>query len=75
MGTERVVAFLQASMKVLFVCTQNAARSPMAAAIFRELVGGRSRHLVRSAGIASSAPQRLTTSRLSSTPALPRQRD
>jgi len=74
MRTERVGAFLQASMKILVVCTQNVARSPMAAAIFGELVGGRSRHLVRSVGIASSAPQRLTTSRLFPTPALPRQR-
>jgi predicted protein tyrosine phosphatase len=48
-------------MKALFVCTQNVARSPLAAAIFRELVGGRSQHLVRSAGIAPSAFQRLTT--------------
>jgi predicted protein tyrosine phosphatase len=48
-------------MKVLFVCTQHVARSPIAAVIFRELVGERSQHLVRSVGIASSALQRLTT--------------
>ena len=33
----------------------------MAAAVFRELVGVRSRHAVRSMGLASSAARRLTT--------------
>jgi len=48
-------------MNVLFVCTENLARSPLAATLFRGLLGGDDRHLVRSAGIASGAPRRLTT--------------
>jgi predicted protein tyrosine phosphatase len=48
-------------MNVLFVCTHNLARSPMAAAIFAELAGGRSPHLARAVGFAPYAPQRLTT--------------
>ena len=51
-------------MKVLFVCTGNAARGPMAAAILRELAGDGSRHSARSAGIAPDAPRPLTTREL-----------
>src|SRR5437588_3630938 len=48
-------------MNVLFVCTENIARSPLAAALFLGLLGGGDRHLARSAGTASGAPRRLTT--------------
>jgi len=51
-------------MNVLFVCTENLARSPTAEAIFRELVGGDDRHTARSAGTASCAPRRVTTREL-----------
>lgn len=54
-------------MNLLFVCTKNLARSPMAEAICRELADeiGRAAnpagHRVRSAGTGSSATCRLTT--------------
>lgn len=51
-------------MNVLFVCTGNVARSPMAAAIFRELAGERSRLEARTAGTDSGASRRLTTREL-----------
>lgn len=48
-------------MNVLFVCTGNVARSPMAAAIFRELLGRDARHAARTAGTDAGAARRLTT--------------
>jgi predicted protein tyrosine phosphatase len=51
-------------MNVLFVCTENVARSPMAEAIFGELMGGDRRHMARSAGTAFYAPRRVTTREL-----------
>lgn len=48
-------------MNVLFVCTENRVRSPLAAALFHELQGPDGRHPVRAAGTAAYAPQRLTT--------------
>jgi predicted protein tyrosine phosphatase len=51
-------------MNVLFVCTHHVARSPMAAALFSELVGATSRHRVRSVGLATGASRRLTTREL-----------
>ena len=49
-------------MNVLFVCTENVARSRAAEARFKELQGGESgRHQVRSVGTASHAARRLTT--------------
>jgi predicted protein tyrosine phosphatase len=54
-------------MKLLFVCTHNAARSRMAEAICRELAGKAAGeatgagHEVRSAGTGSGAGRRLTT--------------
>lgn len=47
-------------MKVLFVCTANVARSPMAEVVLRDL-GGHRGHNVRSAGTARDATRRLTT--------------
>jgi predicted protein tyrosine phosphatase len=51
-------------MNVLFVCTENIARSPMAEVIFNELLGGGTRHRARSVGVASHAERRLTTREL-----------
>jgi lipopolysaccharide/colanic/teichoic acid biosynthesis glycosyltransferase len=51
-------------MNVLFVCTENRARSPLAEALFRELQGVNGAHHARSAGIAPHAPRRLTTREL-----------
>jgi len=51
-------------MNVLFVCTENIARSPMAAALFTELLGSDARHHARSVGVASHAKRRLTTREL-----------
>jgi predicted protein tyrosine phosphatase len=51
-------------MNVLFVCTHHVARSPMAAALFRELTGATNRHMVRSVGLATGASRRLTTREL-----------
>ena len=48
-------------MKVLFVCTENVARSRAAETLFRELQGGVGRHEVRSVGTASHAARRVTT--------------
>lgn len=48
-------------MRVLFVCTAAVARSPMAAEIFRELVGRGSAHEARAVGTAPGAHRRLTT--------------
>jgi predicted protein tyrosine phosphatase len=51
-------------MNVLFVCTHHVARSPMAAALFSELAGAPSPHMVRSVGLATGASRRLTTREL-----------
>jgi predicted protein tyrosine phosphatase len=51
-------------MKVLFVCTSNVARSPMAVSVFRELAGGGGRHEARSAGLGVGARRRVTTREL-----------
>lgn len=51
-------------MNVLFVCTENLARSPMAATLFRELQGRTGRHEARAVGTAPHAPRRLTTREL-----------
>ncbi len=48
-------------VNVLFVCTANVARSPMAAEIFLDLAGSDGRYAARSAGTASGATRRLTT--------------
>jgi predicted protein tyrosine phosphatase len=51
-------------VNVLFVCTENLARSPTAAGLFRELQGQIGRHSARAVGTASHAPRRLTTREL-----------
>jgi protein-tyrosine-phosphatase len=48
-------------MNVLFVCTENVARSRVAERLFRELQGSAGRHAVRSVGTAPHAARRLTT--------------
>lgn len=48
-------------MNVLFVCTENLVRSPMAVSLFRELRGPESPHNAYSVGILGRAPRRLTT--------------
>src|SRR5919198_1557906 len=48
-------------MNVLFFCTENIARSPMAESLFRELQGPAGRHRARTVGTAAHAPRRLTT--------------
>lgn len=48
-------------MNVLFVCTENRARSPLAETLFRKLQGPEGPHQTRSVGAAWHAPQRLTT--------------
>lgn len=48
-------------MNVLFVCTENVARSRAAESLFQELQGRAERHEVRSVGTASHAARRLTT--------------
>lgn len=49
------------AIRVLFVCTGNVARSPMAAEIFLELVGRDAPYAARAVGTASWAVRRLTT--------------
>jgi len=51
-------------MNVLFVCTGNVARSPMAARLFRELSRAPGRFVARSAGTDPRAPRPLTTREL-----------
>ena len=52
------------AVNVLFVCTANVARSPMAAELFLDLAGSDGRYAAHSAGTASGAPRRLTTRNL-----------
>lgn len=51
-------------MNILFVCTENIARSPMAAELFRERLGHDARHQARTAGTGPHAPQPVTTRNL-----------
>ncbi len=48
-------------MNVLFVCTENIARSPMVEALFHDVLGHATRHHARSVGVAFYAARRLTT--------------
>ncbi len=48
-------------MNILFVCTENLARSPLAERLFHELQGPGGLHQARAAGTAPHAPRRLTT--------------
>jgi lipopolysaccharide/colanic/teichoic acid biosynthesis glycosyltransferase/predicted protein tyrosine phosphatase len=48
-------------MNVLFVCTENRARSPLAETLFRRLQGPDGPHQTRAVGATWHAPQRLTT--------------
>jgi predicted protein tyrosine phosphatase len=48
-------------VRVLFVCTANVARSPMAAEVFLGLARRDARYAARSVGMASWAVRRLTT--------------
>ena len=48
-------------MNVLFVCTENIVRSPLAVTLFQKLQGPGGRHEARAAGTATHAPRRLTT--------------
>ena len=45
---------MTATKRVLFVCTGNTCRSPMAEALFRKAVEGRDDYSVKSAGVAAS---------------------
>jgi predicted protein tyrosine phosphatase len=51
-------------MKVLFVCTRNVARSPMAESLLAEMLRQQGHHEARSVGMASDASRRLTTREL-----------
>ena len=51
-------------MKVLFVCTANAVRSPMAAEIFLELAGRDAAFAARSVGTMAQGKRQLTTRQL-----------
>ncbi|MEP2775167.1 MAG: low molecular weight protein arginine phosphatase [Luteolibacter sp.] len=49
---------MTATKRVLFVCTGNTCRSPMAEALFRKAVAGRDEYSVGSAGVAASRGSR-----------------